>query len=127
MLIKQNLKFQNSEQKTCLDGSSSQMKTRCKGPFDHCDADWQMTHEVVPHAVPQCFCVRPFNAQEREEIRTCKCDNFLDQCLHQRGMLYSCGRATQECSQERLKKECANKIANNDKEYQTLCSFEARG
>ncbi|OXA62892.1 hypothetical protein Fcan01_00023 [Folsomia candida] len=100
------------------------MKEPCKGAIDHCDAGWRMIHEEIPYAIPQCYCVRPFNYEEVEEIRACKCENFLDQCLRQYGMLYSCGRATEECFEERIKKECANKINNNEKEYEILCSFE---
>lgn len=96
------------------------MRQLCHGPVDHCDAGWKKINDEVLHTIPQCYCVRPFNSQELEEIRTCECDNFLDQCLRQRGMLYSCELAKRPCSHERLKDECAN--LHNRKEYKTLCS-----
>lgn len=97
------------------------MKERCKGRIDSCDPGWRLIYEKTPYTIAECFCVRPFTDEEKEEIRTCKCDSFLDQCLHQLGMLHSCDMAADICSKDRLKKECENKGEYNVKEYEIIC------
>lgn len=99
----------------CLEATSGCYKD-CGYKFTPCEDGFSPIFKEVPGLTADCYCYRPYNSDEINQINGDKCDGFISQCFTLEYGQYSCSRVMNICNNDKKIEFCqrANDIKHNN-------------